>query len=45
MESELHSAAIDTEIYEKEAAEKAAYEMECNLSVETTEVYIFAFLT
>ncbi|XP_043670805.1 ectopic P granules protein 5 homolog isoform X1 [Vespula pensylvanica] len=38
MESELHSAAIDTEIYEKEAAEKAAYEMECNLSVETTEI-------
>ncbi|XP_020300063.1 ectopic P granules protein 5 homolog isoform X2 [Pseudomyrmex gracilis] len=36
IESELHSAAIDTEIYEKEAAEKAAQEKEYSLRVETT---------
>ncbi|XP_011351380.2 ectopic P granules protein 5 homolog isoform X3 [Ooceraea biroi] len=35
IESELHSAAIDTEIYEKEAAERAAHEKECSLRVET----------
>lgn len=36
IESELHSAAIDTEVYEKQAAEKAAYEKERSLQVETT---------
>lgn len=36
IESELHSAAIDTEIYEKQAAEEAAYEKERTLQVETT---------
>ncbi|XP_066590073.1 ectopic P granules protein 5 homolog isoform X2 [Prorops nasuta] len=34
MESELHSAAIDTEIYEKQAAESAAYESEYSLRIE-----------
>lgn len=34
MESELHLAAIDTEIYE--AAEREAYEKECGLLVETS---------
>lgn len=36
MESELHSAAIDTDVYEKEIAERAAHENECSLQVETT---------
>lgn len=36
IESELHSAAIDTEVYEKQAAEEAAYEKEHSLRVETT---------
>ncbi|XP_011143291.1 ectopic P granules protein 5 homolog isoform X2 [Harpegnathos saltator] len=36
MESELHSAAIDTDVYEKEIAERAAHENECSLRVETT---------
>lgn len=37
IESELHSAAIDTEVYEKQAAEEAAYEKERSLqNVETT---------
>ncbi|XP_012225114.2 ectopic P granules protein 5 homolog isoform X2 [Linepithema humile] len=35
IESELHSAAIDTEVYEKEAAEKAAHEKERSLQIET----------
>ncbi|KMQ96888.1 ectopic p granules protein 5-like protein, partial [Lasius niger] len=43
IESELHSAAIDTEVYEKQAAEKAAYEKERSLQVETTnEVFLLA---
>lgn len=37
MESELHSAAIDTDVYEKEIAEKAAHENEYSLRVETTD--------
>lgn len=42
MESELHSAAIDTDVYEKEIAERAARENECSLRVETTnEVFKF----
>lgn len=35
IESELHSAAIDTEVYEKQAAEEAAYEKERSLQIET----------
>ncbi|KAM0728306.1 Ectopic P granules protein 5-like protein [Formica fusca] len=43
IESELHSAAIDTEIYEKQAAEEAAYEKERTLQVETTgEILLLA---
>lgn len=46
IESELHSAAIDTEIYEKQAAEEAAYEKEHSLRVETTnEVILQLYLT
>lgn len=37
IESELHSAAIDTEVYEKEAAERAAHEKERSLQIETTD--------
>lgn len=37
MESELHSAAIDTDVYEKEIAEREAHESECNLRIETTK--------
>jgi len=40
IESELHSAAIDTEIYEKEAAERAAHEKEYNLQIETANEVI-----
>lgn len=36
IESELHSAAIDTEIYEKQAAERAAHEKKYSQQVETT---------
>ncbi|KAG7211797.1 hypothetical protein KM043_011028 [Ampulex compressa] len=39
MESELHSASIDTELYEKEAAERDAHENECSLRIETTEIH------
>lgn len=40
IESELHSAAIDTDIYEKQAAEEAAYEKERSLRFETTNEVI-----
>jgi len=40
IESELHSAAIDTDIYEKQAAEEAAHEKERSLRVETTNEVI-----
>ncbi|KYM83710.1 hypothetical protein ALC53_05824, partial [Atta colombica] len=36
IESELHSAAIDTEIYEKQAAERAAYEKKYSWQDEST---------
>lgn len=41
MESELHSAAIDTDIYEKEIAERAAHENNCSLRVEATNEVIW----
>ncbi|XP_011705151.1 PREDICTED: ectopic P granules protein 5 homolog [Wasmannia auropunctata] len=40
IESELHSAAIDTEIYEKQAAERAAYEKKCSQQVESHKLLL-----
>ncbi|XP_012532933.1 ectopic P granules protein 5 homolog isoform X2 [Monomorium pharaonis] len=40
IESELHSAAIDTEIYEKQAAERAAYEKKYSQQIKMTKEVI-----
>ncbi|XP_071650229.1 ectopic P granules protein 5 homolog isoform X2 [Temnothorax longispinosus] len=43
IESELHSAAIDTEVYEKQAAERAA-QKKCGQEVEANEVELAVLL-